>query len=113
LDEAAGLWRRSQDGGPHNDAAGAPVSAKNIVIQFTEYVDTGQRDRSNTVVPEGKVIGSGDAWVLTEGKLVKGKWAKPSAEAVIAYTDSAGAPIPLLPGLTWVELPPPGAASTS
>jgi hypothetical protein len=112
-DAGAGAWRRSQDGGPHNDAAGAQVSAKNVIVQFTEYVDTGQRDRSNTAVPEGKVVGTGECWVLTDGKLVKGKWAKTSPEAVTAYTDSAGAPIGLTPGQTWIELPPPGAASAT
>jgi hypothetical protein len=110
-DAAAGVWKRSQDGGPHVDAGGGQVVARNVVVQFTEYVDTGQRDMSNTVVPEGKVVGSGEAWVFTDGKLVKGKWTKPSAEAVTTYTDPAGAPIPLTPGQTWVELPPPAAAS--
>ena len=112
-DAAAGVWRRSQDGGPHNDAAGAPVVAKNVIVQFTEYIDTGQRDRSNTVVPEGKVVGSGEAWVFTDGRVVKGKWTKAAPEAVTTYTDAAGAPITLVPGQTWVELPPPGAATAA
>lgn len=111
-DAAAGVWRRSQDGGPHNDSAGAQVTAKNIVVEFVNYVDTGQRDRSNTVVPEGQMVGSGEAWIFTDGKVIKGKWAKAAAESITAYTDSAGAPIGLTPGQTWVELPPPGSATS-
>jgi hypothetical protein len=112
-DGAAGVWKRTQDGSPHMAEGGGQVVAKNLIVQFTEYVDTGQRDKSNTVVPEGKVVGSGEAWILTDGKLVKGHWTKASAEAVTAYTDGAGAPVLLTPGQTWVELPPPGAASTT
>src|SRR5439155_8054213 len=98
---------------PHTDTAGTQVTPKNVVIEFVDYVDTGQRDRSNTVVPEGKVIGGGEAWVLTDGKIVRGRWAKASPATVTSYTDSQGAAVPLTPGQTWVELPPPGSARAS
>lgn len=109
-DAASGTWKRSQDGTPHVDAAGGQVSPRNVIIQFTEYVDTGQRDTTNTVVPEGKVIGTGEAWVLTDGRIVKGKWTKPDPTTATSYTDANGAPIGITPGITWIELPPPGAA---
>src|SRR5438552_4992870 len=111
-DGGAGVWRRSEDGKPHTDTAGIQVTPKNVVIEFVDYVDTGLRDRSNTPVPEGKVIGGGEAWVLTDGKIVRGRWSKPSAEAVTTYTDGQGAAVPLTPGQTWIELPPPGSATT-
>src|SRR5581483_7664609 len=112
-DAAAGVWRRSQDGGPHMDSANQQVAPKNVVVAFVEYVDTGQRDQSNTPVPEGKVIGSGPAWVFTDGKLVVGTWSKADAAAVTTYTDATGSRIPLTPGQTWLELPPPNSASNS
>jgi hypothetical protein len=112
-DAAAGVWKRAQDGGPHLDASGGQVAAKNLIVAFVNYVDTGQRDRSNTVVPEGKIVGSGEAWIFTDGKVVKGTWSKPTPEAITAYTDATGAPVPLTPGQTWVELPPPGAATST
>lgn len=110
-DPAAGAWKRSQDGGPHLDAGGAHLAARNVVVQFIEYVDTGERDQSNTVVPEGKLVGTGEAWVLTDGQVIKGKWTKADPAAVTAYTDSAGKPIGLTPGQTWVELSPVGQSS--
>ncbi|HEX2065106.1 MAG TPA: DUF3048 C-terminal domain-containing protein, partial [Acidimicrobiales bacterium] len=106
----SGTWRRSQDGRPHVDTAGAQVAPKNVVVQFVHYRDTGLRDRSGAVVPEGEIQGEGEAWVLTDGKVVRGRWRKPTAEAVTQYVDAAGAPIPLTPGQTWVELPSPGQA---
>lgn len=112
-DAGSGTWKRNQDGGPHTDMAGAQVAPKNVVVEFIDYVDTGQRDRANTPVPEGKMVGSGEAWILTDGKVVKGRWAKASAEAVTTYTDAGGAPVLLTPGQSWIELPPPGSGTVS
>ena len=62
-------------------------------------------------MPEGTLIGTGEAWLLTDGKVVKGTWSKPNNAAVTTYTDSAGSPFQLTPGQTWVELAPSGTAS--
>jgi hypothetical protein len=112
-DAGSASWLRAQDGSNHVDSRGGQVSAKNVIVQFVEYIDTGERDQSNTVVPEGKVVGSGEAWIFTDGKVVKGRWARPAPENVTAYTDASGAPVLLTPGQTWVELPPPGAATSN
>lgn len=112
-DAGAGAWKRTQNGTAHVDAAGAQVMAKNVVIQLVTYHDTGYRDRSNTIVPEADLVGEGDVMVLTDGKVIKGRWKKPSAEAMTEYVDGAGQPIKLTPGLTWLELPKPGMAQVS
>jgi hypothetical protein len=109
-DAGAQVWRRSQDGGLHLDAAGAQVSARNVVIMFVGYRDTGLRDRSGAVVPEAELVGEGDVWVLTDGKVVKGRWKRTAPAAMAELLDGAGAPIRLTPGNTWVELPIPGGA---
>lgn len=103
-----GSWKRIQDGTPFVDAAGAQVTPRNVVIQLVNYIDTGLRDRSNTVVPEAELIGSGDAIVLTDGKAVRGRWVRDKADSVTSFVDSAGAPIALTPGTTWLELAPGG-----
>ena len=112
-DAGSGSWKRAQDGTPFNDGAGVQAAPKNLIVQFVTYKDTGQRDRSGAVVDEAQLIGTGDAWVFTDGKVTKGKWSKPTAEVVTAYTDAAGKAVALTPGTTWVELPPPGAAQSS
>ena len=108
-----GAWKRTENGTPHVDAAGQQVLAKNVVIQLVTYHDTGYRDRSNTMVPEADLVGEGDVMVLTDGKVIKGRWKKPSAETATTYTDAAGQPIKLTPGNTWLELPKPGMATVS
>lgn len=103
-------WAREQNGTPHLDAAGDRIAPANVIVQFVDYVDTSQRDQAGSAVPEAQLVGSGDAWVLTGGRLLRATWAKPSLDAVTTYTDPAGRPVALAPGRTWVELVPPGQA---
>jgi len=112
-DAPLGEFKRWMDGPPHLDAAGEQVTAKNIVVEFVDYTDTGIRDRSNTAVPEAQLIGSGDAWILTDGKIVRGHWSKPSLADVAKFTGPDGAVVPLTPGRTCIELSPKGASTAS
>jgi hypothetical protein len=111
-DAPSSTYRRTQNGTPHVDAAGAPVAPKNVLIQLVTYHDTGYRDRSNTMVPEADLIGEGEAWLLTDGKVVKGRWKKAAAGELTQFTGPGG-PFKLTPGQTWLELPKPGTASVS
>ena len=110
-DEAAKAFKRTTDGAPHLDAAGTQVAPDNVVFQVVGYHDTGLRDRSGAVVPEADLIGEGDAWVLTAGRLIKGHWSRPDQEHTTAYTLPSGEPIRLTPGRTWLELVPTGNLS--
>lgn len=110
-DAKLGLWLRSQDGGPHMDAAGFQVTANNVVVQFVTYHDTGYRDQSGAAVPEADLVGEGEAWLLSDGKVVKGRWKRTAAGELTQYIDGSGAPLRLTPGRTWVELPIPGNAA--
>jgi hypothetical protein len=112
-DVSTGLWRRSTNGTPHAvEGAPDPLAFTNVVIQLTEYRTTPFRDASGTQVDEAVVVGSGEAIILSQGKQLRGKWSKTSDGSVITYTDGAGAPVRLVPGRTWVALPPLGAPIT-
>lgn len=111
-DPASSQWRRSTNGTPHLVEGGAQLSFTNVVIQRTAYQGTRFTDTSGSKVDEAVVVGSGDAVILSGGKQVAAKWSKPSATAVTTYTDSAGAPIRLAPGRTWISMPPTAAPIT-
>ena len=102
-------WVRNQNGTPHVDTTGARVRATNVVVRFTPYRDSGVRDSTGAVVPEAEAVGEGEAWLLSGGDAQPGRWHKPSADAVTIYTDTAGQPLRLAPGVTWVEVLPPGS----
>lgn len=104
-------WARTQAGTPHVDAAGEQVAPPNVIVQFTEYASSGVPDQFGVPIPEAQLVGSGEAWVLTDGGIVVGRWTKTALDAPATYTDVDGNPIALTPGRTWVALPPPGGAT--
>lgn len=109
-DAASASWERRQSGSPHLDGNGQPVRAANVILRITPYRDSGVRDSVGAIVPEAEAVGDGDAWLLSGGRAQLGRWHKPSADAPTTYTDTAGAPLRLAPGPTWVEVLPPGTA---
>lgn len=110
---SGGKPTRVQAGQTTTDANGPAIAPRNVVVLFVEYPDSGERDQSNSIVPEAKLEGSGEAWVVRDGRLVKGRWTKANNEAPISLADAAGKPIDLLPGKTWIEMPAPGNASVA
>jgi hypothetical protein len=104
---------RVQEGQKTVDANGPAIAPRNVVVLFVEYPDSGERDRSNSIVPEAKLQGVGEAWVIRDGKLTKGTWNKSGDESPIDLKDGKGATIALLPGQTWIELPAPGNATVA
>ena len=112
-DAATHSWPRSIDGVPHRSEAGTQIAPTNVIVQFVNYRPSlGDTDAAKSQVFAIDVEGSGEAWVLTEGRLVKGKWTKATADAVTMFTDSTGRPMSVTPGSTWVELVPVGGLAT-
>lgn len=112
-DAAANGWRRGSDGTPHTVEGGGQLILANVIVQFVPYSDTSSRDPAGNPVPTANVVGTGPAIVLSGGKLTRGTWSKASATAVTGYADSAGAPIRLTPGTTWITLAPTDAGTAA
>jgi hypothetical protein len=93
-------YERSQDGGPHLLADGTQVQADNVVVMWINYEHSFADARS----PDGGSIGTGTALVFSNGKVIEGTWARDDRLKPISFTDASGAPIPLTPGSTWIEL---------
>lgn len=99
-DPNLGGWARFQHGTPHTDINGVQVAPPNLIVQFIPYDDV-----------TGLMGGVGEAWVFTGDQVVVGTWARGDAAVPTVFLDPAGVPIPLLPGRTWVLLPPPGGGA--
>jgi hypothetical protein len=102
-----GTWARTLDGTPHVDDKGAQLAPANVVVVFTDY-----RINRDTGSTEAISVGTGPAWVLTNGVLVEGSWARTRNTEPYRLADAQGRPILLTPGRTWVQLPRPGNAAT-
>ena len=76
------------------------VAPTNVIVQFVPYGSGA----------DGNLIGTGEAWVFSNGQLVKGTWTKLYPPAATVFTDAAGKAIALTPGRTWVELAPTGTS---
>jgi hypothetical protein len=94
-DAASGRYLRWEYGRPHGTDDGQ-VWTTNIVILQTRYARG----------PKAQSTGDGRAWVLAGGNIVEGRWARAARTDRYTLTALDGTPIRLLPGRTWIELPP-------
>ncbi len=107
-------WKRVSNGSPQVVEGGGQVAPTNVVVWFVPYtISPGDVDPVGEPVSVAQVVGTGDAWVLSQGQVVKGHWSKPSPDAQVTFTDAAGAPIRMAQGTTWIEMQPTGTAATT
>ncbi len=114
-DPERGGWDRFQIDARHQrpnaatvDQHGVQVSPANVVVMFLEYQPSPVDARSPMAISTGE----GEAVVLTDGKVVYGRWKRPTGADGWELVDEAGAPIQLAPGKTWVALPEAGSSAT-
>lgn len=100
-----GLYYRSQNlsglsDGPHIDGAnGKQLTFSNLLIQSCDYA---VRDQKGYLW--FSTVDSGDAWYITQGKLIKCTWKKDSEFAATRYYDENGDEITLNTGKTMVMI---------
>ena len=107
-DVAAGVWKRSTDGRPHGLEGNTQIAPTNVIVQYTPY----SLFLLDKKIRYPEVVGSGEALIFVKGMQIKARWTKTAPSAVTTYVDSAGAPIALAPGQTWVHLQEPGSGVT-
>ena len=98
-DEQTGLYKRTVDGQAAKDFSGAELTCDNLIVQHMKYQvvsDYGHLDCNN--------IGSGDAEIFINGKVIHGTWERKSAEQRTVYRDQDGNEINFTVGKTWVNL---------
>jgi hypothetical protein len=83
------------------DYDGVQIAPENVIVQFVKYGQSVAYAGS----PEVKLIGRGEAWVLTKGQLIVATWNRPTSTDVTEFRDADGATIRLTPGRTWIALP--------
>lgn len=112
-DAASGTWRRTSNGTAHVTASKTRIAPENLVIQFVRTHTLNYVDQSGSKVVEAEVTGRGDAWILSGGRITRGRWSKSSDSAATRFTDADGSPVKLAPGRTWVHFAPVGTPVTA
>jgi hypothetical protein len=104
----AGTYHRTQGGQPTMDAeAKKEVLPDNVVVIKTEVKEIpGTADVTGAPSVDFRATGTGAVVVLRDGKRFDGTWTRGGTSDMYRFADSAGAAIPLKPGLTWIHIVP-------
>ena len=106
-DRASNTWRRYLNGKIQRDRANNKVVApKNVVVMEVRFGSLGARQHGRL---EAANIGSGRAWIATNGIIVKGTWKKSSVAGPTRFFDKAGKQVTLTRGQTFVQVMPAGS----
>ena len=78
------------------------VAPKNVVIMLISFGPLNDGSQKHRL--EAKVVGTGTAWIATNGTTIKGTWKKTSLTSPTRFFDSAGKPVVLTVGQTFVQV---------
>lgn len=108
-DRRSNAYRRSVTGEKRQiDAATKRrVAPKNVVVMLVQFAPL--NDGSNKKRLEAQVVGTGPAWIATNGVTIKGTWKKTSLSAPTRFFDKAGKPVVLTVGQTFIQVMPYGS----
>jgi hypothetical protein len=104
-DRFTNTYRRSVTGEKQQvDAATkGPVAPKNVIVMVMHFGPLNDGHPSKKRL-EADVIGSGPAWVSTNGVTIQATWKKTSLTSPTQFFDRGGKPIPLTVGQTFVQV---------
>jgi len=92
-----GVYLKNMDGkSSTNKEDNLPLEFKNIVVQITSI-----KTQADGIHLNIQLVGTGDGYVISNGKFVKMHWAKKDATSQTILTDEKGNSLPLNPGKTW------------
>ncbi|HZC33854.1 MAG TPA: DUF3048 domain-containing protein [Candidatus Bathyarchaeia archaeon] len=103
-DQATNTYLRSVTGEKKQvDAATHQrVAPKNVVIMLMSFGPLNDGSQKHRL--EAKVVGTGTAWIATNGVTIKGTWKKTSLTSPTRFFDGAGKPVVLTVGQTFVQV---------
>lgn len=105
--KTANNYSRNNGGAPHLDKnTGKPISAKNVVIMFAKESPANDGYEGGHLLY--KVVGSGDALVFQDGKVLKAIWKREDEKDQVKFFNQNGEEIPMVRGQVWVEILPTG-----
>ncbi len=99
-DVGSNSYKRSEGGQAHrDDKSGSQLLPKVVIALVLNY----------SIASDGKhsvygTLGSGHMYVFQDGGVTEGTWQKTDHNSQFVFTDSAGAPLKLNAGQTWVTM---------
>ena len=111
-DRATNTYRRSVAGEKRQTDRGrkAFVAPKNVIVMSMSFGPLNDGSKKHRL--EAQFIGSGRAWISTNGKTIKGTWRKTSMKSPTRFLDANGDPVTLTVGQTFIQVMPKGSKIT-
>ncbi|MDG2351249.1 MAG: DUF3048 domain-containing protein [Acidimicrobiales bacterium] len=107
-DEQSSNWKRFQDNAALLDSNGIQLNSENVLLLYVDYY----RSNADPNSPQAQSTGSGDGWLLRNGKIVGITWDRQFEVSKWSfYDDDSGEVVKLDYGRTWVALAQLGEAS--
>lgn len=104
-DSGANSYLRSNGGEKFIDFEDkSQISVKNVVIMFVK--EKGPVDKNLHMLYT--TVGTGEALIFQNGKVIKGTWEKDTKEARTKFTDGSGKELTFVRGTIWIEAVPAG-----
>lgn len=80
------------------------VAPKNVIVMQMRFGPLNDGEYSKKHRLEADVVGSGKAWISTNGVTVQGTWKKASLKAPTQFFDKSGTPVTLTVGQTFIQV---------
>ena len=107
-DRASNTYPRLVGGAPQIDAAdGQQVAPANVVVMTVVFGPLNDGHPSKQRL-EARNVGSGPAWIASNGVTIRGTWRKASIAAPTRFYDGDGREVTLTAGQTFIQVVPPG-----
>ncbi len=105
-DSQNNAYARTMAGKPHIDKNNnEQIKVTDVIVMFQEesHADDEYHDNLHLLY---KTIGTGQAYIFMDGKMIKGNWSKSGRTAKTKFLDSFGQEIPLQRGKIWISIVP-------
>jgi hypothetical protein len=101
-----GAWLRAHGTEPHMLTDGGQVAAANVVVMQVKVGTSEIVDAAGNHSPSVDLTGKGKAYIFRNGRMIAGRWERPTLQDLTTFVTKSGDEIALAPGATWVELLP-------
>jgi hypothetical protein len=104
-DRASNTYLRtvSVEGAQHDAASKVRIAPTNVVIMWMKFGPLNDNEPYKHRL-EATIVGSGPAWIATNGHTIKGTWKKRSTTGATFFFDSSGHQLSLTIGQTFVNV---------
>lgn len=97
-------WLLTHNGVADLDETGYHLGPANLLIQIVSITDSIYKDKVGGVTPFSATVGSGECFLLRDGKSVPCRWNRPTSESGTTFSDINGDELFFAPGQIWFAL---------